>query len=356
MSLKSKLFAGDPALEACLVSDSAHVVPGASGPHVGKIQAALITLGEGVIDRDDISALRYGASTAKAVLAFKTKRGTINRAYQSQPDNIVGKMTIAALDREVAAHEQPQPGCPTCRFGSFASVSPVTPPAPPAPPVLMLPSQVALTRLGEARLWTTLATAWLNYLIALAWPARMAAPSVTRWDFAAVDPEVLSAIRTHFKAHLAADTLLHLRKILNVFDRIQFVLANAETFFANDLVKVDFAYAYPGAVDLDASHPHRHLFFCWPFVSKDGTTANGPLFQTMVIIHESAHFVDRRVGHSASELPAPNGTSINTTGNFSGHDYANMTDHDAFTNAYSYAQFALHAVARRDRRITPFNE
>jgi hypothetical protein len=76
----------------------------------------------------------------------------------------------------------------------------------------------------------------------------------------------------------------------------------------------------------------------------------------MVIIHECAHFVDRRVGHSASELPAPNGSPINTTGNFSGHNYANMTDHDAFTNAYSYAQFALHAVERRDRRITPFHE
>jgi hypothetical protein len=355
MPLTSKLFAGDKALEACLVSDPAHVVPGASGPHVGKIQSALITLGEGVIDRDDISAMRYGASTANAVLAFKTKRGIINRAYQSKPDNIVGKMTIAALDREIATHEQPLPGCPTCQFGTLTFVPPVTPPAP-APPVLMLPSQVAMTRLGDARLWTTLATAWLDYLMALAWPARMAAPSVTQWNFAGVDQEVLSAIKTHFKAHLAADTLLHLRKIRNVFGRIQSVLANAETFFADDLVKVDFAYAFPGALDLDASHPHRHLFFCWPFISQDGVTANGPLFQTMVIIHEGAHFVERRVGHSASELPAPNGTPINTTGNFSGHNYASMTDHDAFTNAYSYAQFALHAVERRDRRITPFHE
>jgi hypothetical protein len=354
MPLTSKLFKGDPALEACLVSDPAHVVPGASGPHVGKIQSALITLGEAVIDAADISAMHYGTSTAKAVLAYKTKRGIINKSYQTQADNIVGKMTIAALDREVASHEQPSPGQPKCRFGP----RPFVPPAPPAPapPVLLLPAQVAMTRLGDARLWTALATSWLDYLIALAFPARLAAPGATKWNFAGVDPEVMNAITTHFKAHLAADTLLHLRKIRNVFGRIQFVLANAETFFANDLVKVDFAYAFPGALDLSPSDPHRHLFFCWPFISQDGTTANGPLFQTMVIVHEGAHFVDRRVGHSASELPAPQGTAINTTGNLSGHNYADMTDHDAFTNAYSYAQFALHAVERRDRRITPFHE
>jgi hypothetical protein len=40
------------------------------------------------------------------VLKYKTKRNIVNRAYQSSPDNIVGKMTIASLDRELAAAEQ----------------------------------------------------------------------------------------------------------------------------------------------------------------------------------------------------------------------------------------------------------
>ena len=41
MALQSKLFRGDAKLEAALISDSAHIVQGAAGAHVGKIQQAL---------------------------------------------------------------------------------------------------------------------------------------------------------------------------------------------------------------------------------------------------------------------------------------------------------------------------
>jgi peptidoglycan hydrolase-like protein with peptidoglycan-binding domain len=101
MSLQSQLFRGDPKLEAAAVSDPAHVVPGAVGDHVGKIQQALITLDGAVIDQLELIETRYGPSTASAVLAYKTKRGIINRAYQIKPDNIVGKMTMASLDSEM---------------------------------------------------------------------------------------------------------------------------------------------------------------------------------------------------------------------------------------------------------------
>ncbi|MDQ6640601.1 MAG: hypothetical protein M3Z15_13200 [Pseudomonadota bacterium] len=62
---------------------------------------ALFALDRLNIDREELVAQFYGGSTARAVLAFKTKRQIINRAYQSKPDNIVGKMTIARLDREM---------------------------------------------------------------------------------------------------------------------------------------------------------------------------------------------------------------------------------------------------------------
>ena len=101
MSLQSKLFRGDPKLEAAAVSDPAHVVPGASGEHVRKIQLALIRLDGAAIEPDG----QYGPATAAAVLAFKQKRGVINRARQTQADNIVGQMTMAALDRELLAKE-----------------------------------------------------------------------------------------------------------------------------------------------------------------------------------------------------------------------------------------------------------
>jgi peptidoglycan hydrolase-like protein with peptidoglycan-binding domain len=101
-SLKCKLFRGDPKLEACLVSDPAHVVPGSQGDHVGKIQQALFLLGAGVIGAKELGDKKFGPDTLRAVRAFKgPPRNIINRSYQNTPDDIVGKMTIAALDREM---------------------------------------------------------------------------------------------------------------------------------------------------------------------------------------------------------------------------------------------------------------
>jgi hypothetical protein len=42
MGLQSELFRGDQRLEAAAVSDPGHIMLGASGPHVQKIQTALI--------------------------------------------------------------------------------------------------------------------------------------------------------------------------------------------------------------------------------------------------------------------------------------------------------------------------
>jgi hypothetical protein len=103
--LRSKLFHGDPRLEAAAVSDPAHVLPGASGPHVGKIQLALILLDAAVIADSELDSLTYGDSTARAVLAYKRKRNIVNRSYQTQADNIVGKMTMASLDGEMVKKE-----------------------------------------------------------------------------------------------------------------------------------------------------------------------------------------------------------------------------------------------------------
>ena len=103
MTLSSNLFAGDPKLEACAVSNASHIVVGAAGPHVRKVQAAVTVLDGAIIDRGELDAGRYGTSTARAVLAYKTKRKIVNRAYQSQADNIVGIMTIKAMDDELIA-------------------------------------------------------------------------------------------------------------------------------------------------------------------------------------------------------------------------------------------------------------
>ena len=112
MPLTSKLLRDDEELQLCLVSDPHHVVPGARGEHVGLIQKALIALGAGVIAPDEIADQRYGPTTAQTVLAFKgPPRNILNTALgQVTPDNIVGKKTIAALDRElVLLQDRPAP-------------------------------------------------------------------------------------------------------------------------------------------------------------------------------------------------------------------------------------------------------
>jgi peptidoglycan hydrolase-like protein with peptidoglycan-binding domain len=102
LSLRSRLFNSDPKLEAAAVSAPAHIIPGAVGPHVAKIQRALIRLDGADIDPGELENARYGPSTANAVLSYKRKRNIINRSYQTQADNIVGVMTIASMDNELA--------------------------------------------------------------------------------------------------------------------------------------------------------------------------------------------------------------------------------------------------------------
>jgi len=105
MPLQSKLFNGNRALEACLVQDSAHITEGAVGEHVAKIHTALFAIDGLPVSPDELRTCTYGKSTVKAVLAFKTKRNIINYSYERKVDSIVGKMTIAALDKELLRKE-----------------------------------------------------------------------------------------------------------------------------------------------------------------------------------------------------------------------------------------------------------
>jgi peptidoglycan hydrolase-like protein with peptidoglycan-binding domain len=103
MPLESKLFRGDPRLEACLISDPAHITPGSRGEHVAKIQLALNTLDNAGLKFDGI----YGPATAQAVMNYKNDPSRrILQPFQTTADNIVGKRSIASLDREMLASER----------------------------------------------------------------------------------------------------------------------------------------------------------------------------------------------------------------------------------------------------------
>lgn len=83
----------------------------------------------------------------------------------------------------------------------------------------------------------------------------------------------------------------------------------------------------------------------------------GELFQTGVLVHEAAHFVNKVIDHFASELPPLNGTPVdNSTGIVRSKNYVQLSFQEAAGNAYTYAQFALHAFKGFDKWIVPFNE
>jgi len=105
MPLQSSLFANDPKLEACLISDPAHLTTGDHGQHVSKVQLTLIAMNGARIGFDELTTGRYGIATATAVLNYKTRRSIVNISYQTSPDNIVGKMTLASLDSEMVSLE-----------------------------------------------------------------------------------------------------------------------------------------------------------------------------------------------------------------------------------------------------------
>ena len=102
----SKHFSGNAALEACLVKDSPHVVLGAD---VGRTWRR--------------SSRRYSPSMAFdrglrvhrrdlwpddrcCCAQVQETHDIINRSYQQQADNIVGKMTIDSLDKGMLAAER----------------------------------------------------------------------------------------------------------------------------------------------------------------------------------------------------------------------------------------------------------
>lgn len=350
MALQSQLFRGDPNLEAAAVSDPAHIVPGAKGDHVRKIQRALIQLDNAGIEPDG----SYGPATAAAVLAFKQKRNIINRNYQTQADNIVGKMTIAALDREMADHEQKLDSSQICHCRDFPrsanseddigvrqsfAVSSLS-----VGGILSgSPRAQALGRVALAKLWVGSA----RRFIALGKAQVLSGLPADQFS----KSEERKALVTHFKVNQIPNPISHLNLLDGVYLLIARTLASASTFFIDDPTTRDFANAHRGGFYHPTDLVLGRIRFGPAYAGK------GELFQTGVLIHEAAHFVNKVIDHFASELPPLNGTPVNSsTGIVHSRNYAQLSFQEAAGNAYTYAQFALHAFKGFDKRIVPFGE
>jgi hypothetical protein len=98
MTLRSQHFRDNKRLQSCLVSDAAHITPGQSGEHVSLIQFALMRLLVADLPDRETDRQLYGPQTADAVLKYKRSLEIINKSYQREADNIVGRMTIKSLD------------------------------------------------------------------------------------------------------------------------------------------------------------------------------------------------------------------------------------------------------------------
>ncbi len=124
LCLKSRLLRGDARLAGALLDHAKHVTKGDRGPHIRKIQGAILLLEGGTIDGAEIEGQRHGPTTATAVLAYKNRRHIINKSYQSTADEIAGIMTTgfgpmrSIKSRNLAG-----------RFPTFGRPSPGPPPA-----------------------------------------------------------------------------------------------------------------------------------------------------------------------------------------------------------------------------------
>lgn len=357
MPLHSRVFRGDPKLEACLIQDSAHVTQGATGEHVAKIQFALATIDNLGIAPRELSTGTYGASTADAVLAYKTKRKIINRSYQTRPDNIVGKMTIASLDKEMLVHEhQPSLGgrCVMNRQGGtiepaglttgagHASLNFVVPGQLQIGPAVLTPSGLALTSVPLARFWITLgAISEIETLQVLKFVSDLEKNPKLAF------PSVFETINTHF--HLDRDPThlrRNLRRLRQVFGLIRTVLDQAPKFFRSgpNLAKSTFADAPMGGFQFGP--PSNRITF------RQGYLTCGPNCRAAMIVHECAHFVGGLsvINHFATEFPIPQGAPQDL-GVKAGRNYQQLHTGEALRNASSYAAYAIHTATATDSRF-----
>jgi len=350
MPLVSQLYSGDPVFERCLVDDQAHITPGSRGPHVNKIQTALFTLDHYVIAQGEVQSQTYGPSTANGVLAYKRKRGIINRAYQAQADNIVGKKTIASLDAEMAC-VGPKPQTVNCfpsrlyssnRF-LLAFAIPVSDlaatgagaPVPLTPDIL----------LDQARQSLPLATAWCQATLNKLGEVRK---KIER--FHAYTPDEIKSfepIQIHFKVNIPSvqetEATDRIDKIIKLYRAILQLFATGTARMVGDPNDPNKALADMGGFTTGGVIR----------IGKDFANSNANM-RAAVLIHEGGHFVDANCSHAASEQPAPNGTPISdefgTRTNPTQKNYAQLDFDLSIRNAYSVAQCAMHNGLGFDKR------
>jgi hypothetical protein len=295
MGLQSKSFKDDPKLEACLVSDPAHIFRGATGDHVRKIQDALIKTDGASIDRNELDRKFYGNSTAQAVLNFKTNRKRLIRNYKGEFDDIVGVKTIRALDLELAGVTNPTQKDLALLDKTLAEDI----------------VRAALRTLNE--LVRDLATLQAGTSLNLGTP---------RWE----------ALQKHF--HLLPQVSSSLGRAVTQAD-LDFIKQNYQgvlQVFLNS--SLTFRNGPPVSDDAPArgSFADQKIFFGTAFKDFDTPDAKaiGPNSRAAMLVHEAIHLTDNRSGEPNIHISEFDPL------------YDKMSADEAIHNSSSYATFAWH--------------
>ena len=322
----------------------------------------------------EIVAELYGPTTAKSVLAYKTRRHIINRAYQSTADDIVGKMTIAQLDRELVAqdgqsrigiHCKLPDGAPTGRVllafrmpatvsglaaapsasGAGAVGAPSAPPPTPLPPGSKSPMAHAIEVAGTAQSWASAALAWLRRL-------SRALKSHPNASLPGDDQAIFEAVDVHWHLRALPSPADHPKQVdaLIVNYTNILTLLNSTTMWGDDpRLYTDpndprfgaFATAQPGGLNDPAVD--KKVWFHGLFLNATGVNC-----RCAMIIHECGHSVATGLHFAYGHPRASGGTPGKPTANGPVHprNYAQLTPDEALHNADTYATFAAHASTR----------
>jgi hypothetical protein len=347
MPLKSELFRGDTRLEAAAVSDPAHILPGERGPHVVKIQQALIQVASADIVPDGI----YGPATAAAVADFKRKQKPQILNFAGEIDNIVGIKTMAALDAGMVP-KGPKPNAslrycgndrrtlPTLGVGfrarlAFAVAAGSVAGSPTASDLMAIVRENA----AQAKVWLKPTLFDLN---------------IFRLQVQ-IPPAQVRVITTHarLKTHFLFDIDLFkngpiialkavprdaegvVSDLVDFYTEIDKLMSRPDRTFVADLRDLPNT---PGFQQFGTSAafvpdpPRMDAIHVTPLYLNLGS-----LKRVAVLIHEAAHFVSRTTFQDIAHIRSP--------------EYPGPRFGLAIQNVYSYEQFATHLFLRNDRRL-----
>lgn len=334
--LQSNLFTKKPntALQNCLNDNSQHITltKNSTGEHVELIQTALFR----IKDNDPSLGIpafevngTYDTATANAILKYKEKRDIVNRSYQNQADNKVGKMTLGRLDQEMLLLEQGRRG------GG-----------------LEIPTDPKPVQKDLAAKDSTLASSWLSAAIGAIASYKASLISTLAGGNAVLPAKTSEALDTHFHLIDPKPSISGtIRRSITLQDAIfieitliaiQGVLSNKAN-FENSTGFID-KNGKPRP-EVPAHAPFGgHIFFNPPYKSFTDPKgqAIGPNSRAAILIHEATHVVI-----------SDSGEDINHISEFDAA-YDNMNPNNMLHNSSSYASFAAmiatgHGKQRSDR-------